>query len=63
MTMHEDPIVAETRAVRRELSQRFGEDIDALCDFLAELELQHADRLVNLPCRPARFTVKQSGKS
>lgn len=45
----EDPIVAETRAVRRELSERFGSDVDTLCDFLAELEREHSNRLVNLP--------------
>jgi hypothetical protein len=49
MTMPEDPIVAEIREVRRELTERFGDDVNALCDFLAEQELQHADRLVNLP--------------
>ncbi|HEX7154020.1 MAG TPA: hypothetical protein VF618_21210 [Thermoanaerobaculia bacterium] len=48
----EDPIVEETRAVRRELSERFGGDVDALCDFLASLEKQHEDRLINLPGNP-----------
>ena len=45
----EDPVVAEIRAVRRELSERFGDDIDALCDFLVQQEQQHEDRLVNHP--------------
>ena len=45
----DDPVVTEIRAVRRELSERFGDDIDALCDFLAEHEKQHEDRLVNRP--------------
>ena len=44
-----DPIVAETRTIRRELSDRFGNDINALCDFLAELELNHEQLLVNHP--------------
>ena len=43
----DDPIVAETRAVRRELTSRFGSDFDALCDFLAERERAHPERLVN----------------
>jgi uncharacterized protein (DUF433 family) len=43
----DDPIVAETRAVRRELATRFGSDINALCDFLAERENEHKERLVN----------------
>jgi hypothetical protein len=47
----EDPIVEEVRAVRRELSERFGDDINALCDFLAEKEREHEKRLVNRPAR------------
>ena len=43
----EDPVVEEIRAVRRELTERFGDDVNALCDFLAEREKQHEDRLVN----------------
>jgi hypothetical protein len=46
---YEDPVVAEIRAVRRELTERFGDDIDALCDFLAGEERQHEQRLVNHP--------------
>ena len=43
----EDPIVNEIRAVRRELSEQFGDDVNALCDFLAQEEQRHASRLVN----------------
>jgi hypothetical protein len=43
----EDPVVAEIRAVRRELSERFGDDVNALCDFLEQQEQQHVGRLVN----------------
>jgi hypothetical protein len=50
----EDP-VAEIRAIRRELSERFGDDVNALCDFLAEQEQQHPERLVNHPPRAGRF--------
>ena len=49
MNTQDDPIVAETRAVRRELAARFGDDINALCDFLVEREKEHQDRLVNYP--------------
>jgi hypothetical protein len=52
MTVIEDPIVAETRVIRRELSDRFGNDINALCDFLAERELNHKHLLVNHPPKP-----------
>ena len=47
MNLEDDPIVAETRAVRRELAERFGSDINGLCDFLAEREKEHKERLVN----------------
>ena len=47
MNAEDDPIVAETRAIRRELAARFGSDINALCDFLAEREKAHKERLVN----------------
>jgi hypothetical protein len=43
----EDPVVQEIRAVRRELQDRFGNDIEALCEFLSEQEAQHPERLVN----------------
>jgi hypothetical protein len=51
MNTQDDPIVAETRAVRRELATRFGDDINALCDFLVEREQEHKERLVNYPPR------------
>jgi hypothetical protein len=51
----EDPVVAEIRAVRRELSERFGDDIDALCDFLAGEERQLEQRLVNLPPKRPQY--------
>lgn len=47
----EDPVVAEIRAVRRELTSRFGDDLEALCDFLAQQEEQHPERLVNRPAK------------
>jgi hypothetical protein len=37
----DDFVVAEIRAVRSELASRFGSDINALCDFLAEREAEH----------------------
>lgn len=55
----EDPVVAEIREVRRELAERFGDDIDALCDFLAQQEKQHEERLVNhAPREPQYARVK-----
>ena len=57
MNVHEDAVIAEVRQARRELSERFGDDLDALCDFLAAQELGHADRLVNLPPKPSRVVA------
>lgn len=57
----EDPVVAEIRAVRRELSERFGDDIDALCDFLVEQEHAHKDRLVNHPPKAPQFVSSAAG--
>ena len=47
----EDPIVAETRALRQELMDEVGNDLDALIEFLKERELEHPERLVSLPPR------------
>ena len=41
-----DPLIDEVRAIRREISERFGHDVDRLCDHLQELERQHPERLV-----------------
>ncbi|MEA2416517.1 MAG: hypothetical protein QOI58_3174 [Thermoanaerobaculia bacterium] len=43
----DDPVVSEVRAVRRDLASRFGSDINALSDFLAQRERQHEGHLVN----------------
>lgn len=59
-----DPVVEEIRAVRHELAERFGDDIDALCDFLVQEEQQHAERLVTrTPKEPQRAHVVGSGRS
>jgi len=49
MNIVDDPIVAETRAIRNELAERFGGDVNALCDFLATREAEHEELLVNRP--------------
>jgi hypothetical protein len=49
----EDPIVAETRALRQELMDEVGNDLGALVRYLQERELEHPERLVSLPPRPA----------
>jgi len=47
----EDPIVAETRALRQQLMDEVGNDLDALVAYLRERELEHPERLVTLPPR------------
>jgi hypothetical protein len=49
--MHEDPIVAETRKLRAEMMNEFGDDLDALFEHLKRREQMHPDRLVNFPPR------------
>jgi hypothetical protein len=51
----EDPIVAETRALRQELMDEVGNDLNALVKYLKERELEHPERLVSLPPRPAEL--------
>jgi hypothetical protein len=59
---HEDPVVTEIRAVRHELTERFGDDIEALCDFLAEQEREHEDRLVNRPPKVPQVAAIAEGQ-
>ena len=43
-----DPIVEETRAARRQLNAEFGDDLEALFEYLKDIERQNADRVVKL---------------
>ena len=43
-----DPLIDEVRAIRRAISEQFGNDVDRLCDHLRKLERQHPERL----CEP-----------
>jgi hypothetical protein len=62
----EDPIVAETRALRQELMDEVGNDLGALVKYLQERELEHPERLVSLPPRKPMPTAntheKKSGE-
>ena len=58
--MAEDPIVAETRALREELMNEVGNDLDALFEYLKEREKLHPERLVSFP--PRRPIPVQSSK-
>jgi len=51
--MWEDPIVKETRAAREELLKRFNYDLDALCEYLQQLEAHSEKKAITLePRRP-----------
>lgn len=54
----EDPIVEETREARRQLDAEFGGDLEALFEYLKEIERQNADRVVKLDPKPA-ITVQR----
>jgi hypothetical protein len=42
--MREDPAVDEIRAVRHQISEEFGHDIDRLVDYLIEKEKELAEK-------------------
>jgi hypothetical protein len=60
--MPDDPVVAEIRSIRNELASRFGDDINALCDFLAEHEQRHGERLVNRAPKEPQYTATAHAK-
>jgi hypothetical protein len=49
--MWEDPIVAETRALRQEMMDEAGNDLDSLFAYLQHEQEKYRDRLVRLPPR------------
>lgn len=60
----EDPIVAETRALRQQLMDEVGNDLDKLIEFLKERELEHPERLVTLaPRRPIMAGTSDKNES
>jgi hypothetical protein len=51
--MPEDPVVAETRALRREMMDEAGDNLDDLFAYLQKEQETYRDRLVRLPPRKA----------
>ena len=51
-----DPLVDEVRSIRKELSERFGNDVDRLCEHLESVEKTVGERLV-------RRRVKKAAKA
>lgn len=49
-----DPVIAEIRKVRHEISARFEHDPERLVAHYMELQKQYADRLIEAPQSPAR---------
>jgi hypothetical protein len=43
----QETVVDEVRRIRREISARFGNDVDRLCRYLQRRQRRHKDRLVN----------------
>ena len=58
----DDPIVAETRALRQQLMDDVGNDLDALVKYLQERQLDHPERLVSLPPRRSVTAATASDK-
>lgn len=58
MTIKDDPVIAEIRRVRHELSEKFGHDPKRLVEYLQEQEKLHFQRLVYL-----RSKTKQNDKA
>jgi len=58
-----DPLVDEVRAIRRALSERFGNDVERLCDHLQELQQQQPERLVTPERRPSKKATRRRGSA
>jgi hypothetical protein len=44
-----DPLIDEVRAIRTDISNRFGNDVRKLGEYLREIERQYKDRLKSAP--------------
>jgi hypothetical protein len=52
--MQTDPIIEETRRLRREYAEQFGFDLRAIAADLREGEGRHPERLVSFAPKPGR---------
>jgi hypothetical protein len=50
--MKDDPVIAEIRRIRHEMSEKFGHDPKRLIKFLQDQEKLHSERLVYSRCKP-----------
>ena len=53
-----DPLIDEVRAIRKEISDEFGNDVGRLCEHLRQVEKQYADRIV----RPGRRISEETNQ-
>lgn len=57
--MWQDPVVAETRALRDEYARQFNYDIDRIFNDLMKKQASHPERVVALPPRkPLASTIE-----
>lgn len=42
-----DPLIDEIRAIRKAISEEFGNDVERLCNHLREMEKEHPERIVD----------------
>ena len=54
MIIKDDPVIAEIRRIRHEMSEKFGHDPKRLIKFLQEQEKLHSERLVYSRCNPQK---------
>jgi hypothetical protein len=60
--MWQDPIVAETRALRDEYARQFNYDIDAIFADLIARQAMHPERLVSFPPRKVSVEIINEGR-
>lgn len=54
-----DPLIDEVRAIRRGIAERFDFDIDRMCEFFAEQEQRHPERMYRPGRAPEQATSTQ----
>jgi hypothetical protein len=61
--MQEDPVVAETRALRAEMMEEAGSSLDGLFEILKKEQQHHRERLVRLPPRKALRKIAKNSRA
>ena len=58
--MDPDPIVQEVRKWRDQLAERFNYDLDAICRYLKEQQEKSGRKVVVLPPKPVKQSLRTS---